>query len=231
MDFISKLRIKPGNKVDLQKHDPDFTGDHKKEEADKLLAKNLKDMAALQNLLYAENKRSLLIILQAIDAGGKDGTIRHVMSGVNPQSCRVTSFKVPTELELAHDFLWRIHQAVPRKGEIVIFNRSHYEDVLVVRVHEMVPKTVWSQRCDGINAFENSLAASGTIVLKFFLHISKQEQLERLKARIDDPQKQWKLSPQDFAERKLWPDYMHAYQDAISKCSTEAAPWFVIPAN
>jgi PPK2 family polyphosphate:nucleotide phosphotransferase len=166
-----------------------------------------------------------------MDAGGKDGTIRHVMSGLNPQGCRVSSFKVPTEEELAHDYLWRIHRAVPGKGEIGIFNRSHYGDVLVVRVHNLVPKRVWSKRYDQINAFENILAENGVTIVKFFLHISKDEQKQRLQERLDDSSKHWKVSAADFEERKYWDDYTEAYEDVLSRCSTPWAPWYVIPAN
>jgi PPK2 family polyphosphate:nucleotide phosphotransferase len=166
-----------------------------------------------------------------MDAGGKDGTIRHVMTGLNPQACRVTSFKVPSEEEADHDFLWRIHKAVPRLGEIGIFNRSHYEDVLVARVHELAPKEVWSGRYDQINDFEKILFRNQTIILKFFLYISKEEQAKRLLARIDDPQKNWKVSPADLREREYWDDYMKAYEDALERCSTRWAPWYVIPAD
>jgi PPK2 family polyphosphate:nucleotide phosphotransferase len=188
-------------------------------------------MAELQELLYASKKRALLIVLQAIDAGGKDGTIRHVMSGVNPQSCQVTSFKAPTAEELGHDFLWRIHQRVPIKGFFGIFNRSHYEDVLVVRVHDLVPKAVWSRRYDYINGFERVLDDGGVTILKFFLHISKDEQKKRFEDRLRDPAKMWKATLQDLEERKLWEKYRKAFEDAISKCSTEVAPWYVIPAD
>jgi PPK2 family polyphosphate:nucleotide phosphotransferase len=166
-----------------------------------------------------------------MDAGGKDGTIRHVMTGLNPQACRVTSFKVPSEEEARHDFLWRVHNAVPKGGEIGIFNRSHYEDVLVARVHNLVPKAVWEARYDQINEFEDMLVENNTVILKFFLHISKDEQKRRLEDRIQDPLKNWKVSEADFAERRYWNDYMAAYEDALSKCSTKRAPWYVIPAN
>jgi PPK2 family polyphosphate:nucleotide phosphotransferase len=185
----------------------------------------------LQDVLYAEHKRSMLIVLQAMDAGGKDGTIKHVMSGVNPQGCIVTSFKQPTQHELDHDYLWRVHQAAPAKGMIGIFNRSHYEDVLVVRVHDLVPKDVWSKRYDQINAFEELLAESGTVIVKFFLHISKEEQRRRFDERNKDPNKNWKSSDADERERKFWDEYQDAYEDAIAKTSTKHAPWFVIPAN
>jgi PPK2 family polyphosphate:nucleotide phosphotransferase len=166
-----------------------------------------------------------------MDAGGKDGTIRHVMSGLNPQGCRVTSFKVPTEEELSHDYLWRMHRAVPAKGEIGIFNRSHYGDVLVVRVHNLVPKRVWSKRFEQINAFEKILAETGVTIVKFFLHISKEEQKNRLQERLDDSTKHWKVSPADFEERKYWDDYVKAYEDVLARCSTPWAPWYVIPGD
>ena len=187
--------------------------------------------ASCRRSLYAESKHRLLIVLQAMDTGGKDGVIRHVMSGVNPQGCQVTSFKVPTAEELAHDFLWRIHQQVPRRGYIGIFNRSHYEDVLVVRVHDLVPKKVWQQRYEQINQFEKLLSETGTTILKFFLHISKDEQKRRLEARRDTPEKQWKFSLGDLKEREYWDDYMDAYEDALTRCSTRWAPWYIVPAN
>ncbi len=185
----------------------------------------------LQRVLWAEGKHSLLIVLQAMDAGGKDGTIRHVFRGVNPQGCQVTSFKVPTKEELSHDYLWRIHKATPRRGYMGIFNRSHYEDVLVVRVHDLVPPEIWKQRYEQINHFEKLLADTGTTILKFFLHISKEEQKERFQARLDDPSKNWKFSMGDVEERGHWDDYMLAFEEALSRCSTPWAPWYVIPAN
>lgn len=227
------LRIDPGSKVRLKDFDPDHH-DNPYPDDPKLadtLAKDLKRMAALQERLYAEHRQSLLVVLQAMDAGGKDGTIKHVMSGLNPQSCRVASFKKPAGAETDHDFLWRIHHVAPGRGEIVIFNRSHYEDVLVARVHKLVPKSVWKDRYEHINCFEKALIDSGTQILKFFLHISQDEQRERFQARIDDPTKHWKLSDADFAERELWGDYMEAFEDVLNKCSTEWAPWHVIPAN
>ncbi|MBN2134070.1 MAG: polyphosphate kinase 2 family protein [Sedimentisphaerales bacterium] len=232
MNFSERFKVKPDAKVKLARWDPDDTADvADKKSARKRMEKNRERLAELQYLLYAENKRSVLIVLQAMDAGGKDGTIRHVMGPLNPQSCKVVSFKTPTEEELAHDFLWRIHRAAPRKGEIRIFNRSHYEDVLIVRVHNMVPRSVWSKRYDQINEFERTLALNGTHILKFYLHISKDEQLERFRARLEDPTKHWKANPKDFEERRYWPDYSKAYEDALGKCSTAHAPWFVIPAN
>jgi PPK2 family polyphosphate:nucleotide phosphotransferase len=184
-----------------------------------------------QQQLYAEGKQKLLIVLQANDAGGKDGTIRNVTKGVNPQGVHVTSFKAPSKEELAHDFLWRIHQAVPGKGMIGIFNRSHYEDVLVVRVHNIVPEAVWRPRYEHINQFEKMLSDSGTTILKFYLHISKEEQKERFQARLDDPSKHWKFSLEDLEKRKLWDDYMAAFEDMLNNCTTAYAPWHVIPAD
>jgi len=232
IDFADRYRVRPGAKVELRDAAADDTGGvQDKPQTKKLLRRHAKRMADLQYLLYAENRRALLVILQAMDAGGKDGTIRRVMGPLNPQSCRVTSFKAPTEEELAHDFLWRIHRAVPRRGEIGIFNRSHYEDVLIVRVRSLVPKSVWSRRYEQINAFEKILSANDVHILKFFLHISKDEQLRRLKKRLSAPNKQWKANQQDFEERKRWDDYITAYEEAIRRCSTEWAPWYVIPAD
>lgn len=231
-NFSKALRAKPGEKINLARFDADDTlGWHKGASAKKATEKNLARLDALQYLMYAEKKRALLVVLQALDAGGKDGTIRHVMSGVNPQGCRVTSFKGPSEDELAHDFLWRIHKAVPPRGDIGIFNRSHYEDVLVVRVHNLVPKEVWSQRYEQINRFEATLAENNVVILKFFLHISKEEQKKRFMERIDDQDKRWKISVSDFNERKFWDDYQQAYEAALTHCSTKAAPWFIIPSN
>ena len=232
MNFAKRFIVKPGEKVRLTGRKAGFTGGFKnRRDAEAPLAENLERLCDLQYRLYAEGKRSLLVVLQAMDAGGKDGTIRHVMGPLNPQGCHVTSFKSPTDEELDHDFLWRVHKVVPRRGMIGIFNRSHYEDVLIVRVHKMVPKSVWSRRYAQIKAFESLLTAANVRILKFFLHISKDEQLKRLKKRIDDPAKHWKINPQDFEERKLWDDYVGAYEDALSKCSTREAPWFVIPAD
>jgi PPK2 family polyphosphate:nucleotide phosphotransferase len=185
----------------------------------------------LQNKFYAEKKRALLIVLQGMDTAGKDGTIRHVMSGINPQGCSVTAFKVPNSEELSHDFLWRIHKAVPERGMIGIFNRSQYEDVLVVRVHKLVPKDIWQARYDEINRFERNLAENDVKILKFFLHISKEEQKKRLDDRLHDPHKKWKLSKADGKERKLWDDYVAAYEAMLHQCSTEYAPWFIIPSD
>lgn len=230
--FTKELMVKPDKKVNLSKYDPEDTlGWKKGHHMEASLEKAVETLDKRQYLLYAEHKRALLIVLQALDAGGKDGTIRHVMSGLNPQGCKVTSFKVPNAEEAAHDFLWRIHRAVPGHGDIGIFNRSHYEDVLVVRVHKLVPKDVWSQRYDQINAFEKMLVENNVKILKFFLHISKDEQKKRFLQRIDDPDRRWKISEADFHERKFWDDYIEAYEDALTKCSTEEAPWFIIPAN
>ena len=224
--------VKPGSKVCLKEYDPDDTGRYEGDnEAKEELAKHLDQLARLQNLLYAENRRALLIILQGMDTSGKDGTIRHVMAGLSPQGVQVRSFKKPTEEELAHDFLWRIHRCVPRRGEIGIFNRSHYEDVLVVRVHELVPKNLWRERYEQINQFEKILVRNGAILLKFFLHISKKEQKERLQERLADPTRYWKFSIEDVAERKYWSEYRRAYEAALSRCSTRWAPWHIVPAN
>ena len=230
---IARYTVAPGSgKVDLAAFDPDDDGGLEKgKQADKLLARDVERLFALQENLYAEGRRSLLVILQAMDTGGKDGTIKHVFSGVNPTGCRVVSFKAPSEEELAHDFLWRVQKAVPRYGEIGIFNRSHYEDVLVVRVRELVPKAVWQTRFDRINHFEKDLVDSGIQVIKFFLHISKDEQKERLEARLADPAKRWKFDVGDLAERKRWAEYQKAYAEALGRCSTEWAPWIVVPAN
>jgi PPK2 family polyphosphate:nucleotide phosphotransferase len=226
------LQVQPGQRVKLAEIDPDDTGSlTDKDEAEERLAENIERMADLQNILYAENKQALLIVLQAMDAGGKDGTIRKIMSGINPQGVRVTSFKQPTAEELAHDFLWRVHQAVPERGMIGIFNRSHYEDVLVVRVHNLVPREVWRSRYEHINNFERLLADSGVSILKFYLHISKEEQKQRFLDRLQEPHKRWKFNPGDLAERELWEDYRQAFEDVFERCSTKTAPWYIVPAN
>lgn len=232
MNYAELFQVKPGSKVKLEKIDPYFAAKYEnKAAADAKLEKYTQKLRDLQYLLYAEGQRSLLICLQGLDTSGKDGSINHVLGAMNPQGTRVHGFKAPSREEAAHDFLWRIEQRTPAKGEVVIFNRSHYEDVLVVRVHNLVPDKVWSKRYDLINAFEKSLAANGTHILKFFLHISKDEQLRRFKQRLDDPQRRWKISEADYEERKFWKDYQEAYQDALSQTSTKHAPWFVIPAN
>ncbi len=231
MDLRKRFLVR-GKDFRLADLDPDDTAGVTDEKvADKLARENTAKLAKLQNKLYAEHKRSLLIVLQATDAGGKDGTIRHVMSGVNPQGCSVTSFKQPSQIEKDHDFLWRIHQAVPARGNIGIFNRSHYEDVLVVRVHELVPEKVWSKRYEQIRDFEKMLEESGVCIVKFFLHITQAEQFKRFQARQTDPDKNWKSSPSDLAESKFWDEYQVAYEDALRKCSRRYAPWYVIPAN
>ncbi len=232
MDYVKRFMVEPGEKVKLSQRDPGAApGRDGKKEALKALAANVDRIREQQYLLYAENKRSLLIVLQAMDAGGKDGTIRRVLGPLNPQGVRVTSFKTPTEEELAHDFLWRIHRAVPRRGMIGVFNRSHYEDVLIARVRKLVPKGVWTKRYEQINDFEKMLSLNGVQVLKFYLHISKDEQLDRLKKRLEDPRKQWKANPADFDDRQRWDDYTRAYEDVLTECGTPHAPWFIIPAN
>ncbi len=232
MKLGKRFVIRPHTQVKLHHYDPgDTAGCGKGDRALARLERNVARMADLQYRLYAENQRALLIILQGMDTSGKDGTVRHVMSGLNPQGCRVTSFKVPSSEEASHDFLWRIHQAMPARGEIGIFNRSHYEDVLVVRVHELVPKSVWSARYDQINAFEKLMSENGVTILKFFLHISKDEQMERLNQRLGDSTKNWKINPADFKERERWGDYVEAYESALGRCNSSAAPWFIIPSN
>jgi len=225
------LRVKPGSRVDLSKWDPQETFGHDKDRALPIIAKDLERLAAVQDRLYAESKHPVLIVIQGIDASGKDGTVKHVMSGFNPAGVLVTSWKVPVGAEATHDYLWRIHQRTPGRGEISIFNRSHYEDVLVVRVHNFVPPQQWSRRYDQINAFEKLLTDEGTTILKFFLYISPDEQLQRMQDRIDDPTKRWKFKSADLAERKLWDQYMAAYEDALWRCSTDAAPWYIVPGN
>ena len=230
---MNTYRVKAGHKIKLSDYDPEDTSQFSggKAEAKPRLAKLVQKLDELQELLYAEHKHQVLIVLQALDTGGKDGTIRAVFSGVNPQGVHVASFKVPTPEELDHDFLWRIHSQVPGKGEIVIFNRSHYEDVLVVRVHNLVTEGMWRRRYAQINSFEKMLVEEGTTILKFYLHVTKDEQKERLQERLDDPRKRWKFNPADLKERALWDDYVRAYQEAISETSTRWAPWYVIPAN
>lgn len=225
------VKVKPNQKIELAGIDPEDTGKLTKTEANDMLAQNRERLAALQEVLYAEGKHTLLIVLQAMDAGGKDGTIRSIMSGVNPQGVAVTSFKAPTSLEMAHDFLWRVHQAVPPRGMIGIFNRSHYEDVLIARVKNLVPKKVWQARYEHINNFEQLLLDNGVTLLKFYLHISKDEQKERLQARLDEPDKRWKFNPGDLGERDRWDDYMQAFEAVFEKCSPKAAPWYIVPAN
>jgi len=232
MDYRKKFAVEPGKKVRLSKIDPSYTGKH--ETHDKALPeiqKNVERMDRLQYLLYADGSQSLLVVLQALDAAGKDGTIRHVFSGMNPQGTFVYGFKQPSREEAAHDFLWRAHARTPGRGEVVVFNRSHYEDVLVVRVHKLVPHSVWSKRYELINDFETMLSRNGTTILKFFLHISPQEQLARFRQRLDDPSRHWKISESDYSERELWPQYVDAYEDAMKLTSTKHAPWYIIPSN
>jgi len=229
----SRWVVPPGARFALADRDPADTAgapggkDETREHVERLTAQ----LFDLQARLYAESRQALLVVLQAMDAGGKDGTIKHVFTGTNPQGVKVTSFKAPTEEELAHDFLWRVHAAAPRHGFIAIFNRSHYEDVLVVRVHELVPESVWRGRYRHINDFEALLADAGTRVVKLFLHISREEQAERLQARLDDPTKRWKFRRGDLDERARWDDYMAAFEEAIARTSTEHAPWHVVPAD
>lgn len=225
-------RVQPSSTVRLagcSTRGRDFCDDRNAAEAEFVELRD--ELIELQCRLYAEGKRKLLIVLQAMDAGGKDGTIRHVLRGVNPQGVRVTSFKEPSEIELAHDFLWRVHQAVPQAGMIGVFNRSHYEDVLVVRVEEIVPEDVWQSRFEHINNFERHLVDSGTTILKFFLHISRDEQEERFNERLLNPDKRWKFSEQDLVKRRHWALYVPAYEDVLSRCTTERAPWFIIPSD
>jgi len=232
MNYRKHFRVEPGSKVHLDELDPASTGKHESEDDAKAeILDDLDRLGKLQYRLYAEQERSVLIVLQALDAAGKDGTVRHVFGAFNPLGANVHAFKAPTPEETAHDFLWRAHAATPARGHIAIFNRSHYEDVLVARVHGLVPEDVWKKRYDRINEFEKNLTQAGTHILKFFLHISPDEQLRRFKKRLDDPQSWWKLNESDYAERKHWDDYRQAYEDVLERCSTKRAPWYVIPAN
>jgi len=228
-----KYQVKPGEKIELQNFDPNDSSefDGKKKAGQKALLEVVEEIKALQELLYAEGKNRLLVIIQAMDTAGKDGVIRKVFGGVNPQGVRVAPFKVPSSLELSHDYLWRIHAQTPKKGEIVIFNRSHYEDVLPVRVLNLMPEEVWSKRYHHINEFERLLVDEGTVILKFYLNIDLQEQAERFLDRLEEPDKHWKFNPGDLEDRKLWDSYMEAYEDLLNKTSTEWAPWYVIPSN
>ena len=232
MNYIEEFRVEPGASISLDEIDADFKPKGlDRDEAEEKFRELTAELRGLQHLMYAEDRRSLLIVLQGRDAAGKDGTIRHVFGPMNPQGTQVTSFKVPSTEERAHDFLWRCHKATPKTGTVGIFNRSHYEDVLVVRVHDLVPKKIWSKRFDHINAFERLLTDEGTVILKFYLHIDRDEQLERFKKRMDNPRKRWKISDADYTERPYWDAYTEAFEDALSKCSTDAAPWFIVPAN
>ncbi len=224
-------KVTPGQKVKLSDYDPEDTGGVKHDKAKDELADLNERLTTLQDMHYAAGQSAVLMVLQAPDTGGKDGTISHVMAQFNPAGCRVESFKTPTSEELAHDFLWRVHKVTPSKGDITIFNRSHYEQVLVVRVHELEPEKVWQRHYEQINNFESLLADSETIIMKFFLHISKDEQRKRLRAREDDKDKTWKLSASDWPEHALFDDYIAAYEDALSRCSTDHAPWYIVPAN
>jgi PPK2 family polyphosphate:nucleotide phosphotransferase len=226
------LSPKPGTRVDLKDFDPDYHDDDMtKTKASAEIADLHVQMETLQEMLYAQSKYALLIVLQAMDTGGKDGTIKKVFEPINPQGVRVTSFKAPTSEELAHDFLWRVHPHVPPKGYIGIFNRSHYEEVLIVRVNSLAPKEVWEQHYDQINAFERLLTENGTHILKFYLHISKDEQKRRFQERLDDPKKQWKFAIGDLDVRKRWDDYLQAYEAVLTKCNTDYARWYIVPAN
>ena len=232
MKLRKQLLVKPGQLVTLAKLDTGHTfGWEKSDAVAKRLEQNTARIAELQWSLFAESRHAVLIILQGMDASGKDGTVRHVMTGLNPASCRVTSFKVPSVEEARRDYLWRIHKVVPACGEIGVFNRSHYEDVLIVRVRQLVPKDVWKRRYDQINDFEQMLTENGVTILKFFLHIDKAEQRVRLRARLSDPTKNWKFERGDLDVRRQWNLYQRAYEDALSRCSTKWAPWFVVPAN
>lgn len=232
MNF-DKYRVPSRGKVRLKDYNPNDSSEYdgKKKEGKQALEEVVSDIETLQEQMYAEGKRRLIVLLQAMDTGGKDGVIRHVFDGVNPQGVKVASFKTPSALELSHDYLWRIHAKTPGKGEIVVFNRSHYEDVLVVRVHSLVGEDAWQKRYRHINEFERLLVDEGTTILKFYLHISLEEQAERFLARVEDPEKVWKFNPGDLEERDRWEDYMDAYQDVLNKTSTEWAPWYVIPSN
>ena len=230
---MKEYQVKPGEKVKLAEWDPNDTGmfNGNKQQAWAETGELNKRLQDLQEVLYAEHKHKILVLLQGMDTSGKDGAIRHVFEGVNPQGVRVANFKEPSQEEMDHDFLWRIHKQVPALGELVIFNRSQYEEVLIVRVHNLVERKVWEQRYDQINDFEQMLAATGTTILKFYLHIDKDEQKKRLQSRLDNPDKHWKFHLGDLEERKLWPEYVQAYEDVLNKTSTEAAPWIIVPAN
>jgi PPK2 family polyphosphate:nucleotide phosphotransferase len=247
LEYLKDFRVKPGKEINLKKCNTDYEHENlSKTEGEELLADGIHQLAALQDKLYANNRYSVLVIIQGMDAAGKDSVISHVMSGLNPQGVKVTSFKIPTALELAHDFLWRHYIALPVRGEIGIFNRSHYENVLITRVHpefilneklpgiddlKKIDQSFWDRRFKEINEFERTISDNGTIVLKFFLHVSKKEQKKRFLERIENPSKNWKFSVQDLKERTYWKDYRHAYEDMIGKTSQEYAPWFILPAD
>jgi PPK2 family polyphosphate:nucleotide phosphotransferase len=232
MDTAKLFCVKPGSAVNLKRWDPwDTGGFASKEASGEELAANVQELAHLQAGLYGEGKRAVLLILQGMDASGKDGTIRHVLTGLNPMGVRVSSFKKPTAAELAQDYLWRIHACCPARGMIGVFNRSHYEDVLVVRINNLVPRQEWEKRYEQINDFERMLVENGTVIIKCFLHVSKEEQKKRLEERLRDPEKSWKFEPSDLEVRKQWDEYQQAYEVALSRCSTHHAPWHVIPAD
>jgi PPK2 family polyphosphate:nucleotide phosphotransferase len=232
MDYRKKFFAHPDHALRLDKIDPSYKGKHGSEETAKQEIEHFRaKLSRQQALMYAERKNAVLVVLQALDAGGKDGTVNHVFTALNPQGTSVVGFKQPTPLERAHDLLWRIHAHTPALGEVAIFNRSHYEDVLVTRVHKLIDKKTWTARYKRIREFEAELIESGTTILKFFLHISKEEQLSRFEERLDDPTRNWKISESDYSERELWDDYIAAFEDAISATSTREAPWYVIPAN
>lgn len=232
VDYRKKLLVEPGSKVKLKNVDPSWHGKHENEkEAADEMARHLGRLTNQQRLLYGEKRHAVLIVLQGIDAAGKDGVCWHVMQAMNPQGVAVTGFKQPTSTEKEHDFLWRVHPHAPGLGQIAVFNRSHYEDVLVVRVHDLAPKSVWSKRYEEINDFERLLADNGVAILKFFLWISPEEQLKRFGERLDDPMRQWKISDSDYTERAKWDDYIDAYEAMLEKCSTKHAPWYVIPSD
>ena len=224
-------RVRPDEPVDLSARPTRDDGGLSRDQGREQFRKLTRRLQALQEVMYAQNRHSLLVVLQAMDAGGKDSTLRNVFGPVNPQGCHVSSFKAPSTLERSHDFLWRIHQQVPPRGHIGVFNRSHYEDVLIVRVKDLAPKSVWQKRFDHINHFEKMIADEGVSVVKFYLHISKAYQQKRLQRRLDRPDKHWKFNPDDLAERARWAEYMHAFEDALSKCSQPHAPWYVVPAE
>jgi len=232
-NYRKQFIVKPRAEIRLKHFDPGYHGKHEShKKALSQIQENLQKMEQLQYRMYAENKHSLLIVLQGLDAAGKDGVVRHVLTGMNPAGCVSVNFKEPTKEDLAHDFLWRVHPHVPARGSVALFNRSHYEDVLVVRVHRLAPEKVWSNRYDEINQFERLIATqNNTAILKFFLHISKEEQLERFKKRLDDPDRQWKISDTDYKERDYWSVYTRAFEDVLNKTSTDYAPWFIIPSN
>lgn len=225
------FQVAPASNIKLKDYDPDHTAGLDKDTARERFDALSVELGALQEQLYAAGQHAVLVVLQGMDTSGKDGTIRHVLRDINPQGCRVESFKPPTDEELAHDFLWRVHNVTPRKGIFGVFNRSHYEDVLVARVRKIVPPEVWEKRYDHINDFEALLAGNNTVIIKFFLYISKDEQERRLLARERDTSKAWKLSADDWRERDRWNEYMRAYEDALGRCSTEVAPWYIVPAN